>query len=230
LKSYSQITSPDAGEHFHYPMFQLAVEYLMDEDGQGRSPADARDVFIDVAEGASFEAAFEDRMGISLTDYERDFFDLMEEYLPQYRNPLFSPLGFTLVSTLVMVFVVGLPAVSYHRWRAGAPIGPVDTATPSRVARIGFYSELAVSCVIIVAFFLGTLFAVGTVNELNNAMYTTARTRAYWILIANLLVSVGLVVWAVRRWVHRSRLAFLVGPLVMASAVITIVITISAFL
>ncbi len=82
FKTDLQITSPDAGEHFNYPMFQLAVEYLMDEDGYGRSPADARDVMIDVAEGASFDTAFEDRMGTSLADYERDFFDLMEEYLP----------------------------------------------------------------------------------------------------------------------------------------------------
>ena len=52
IKSYSQITSPEAGEHFHYPMFHVAVEYLMDDDGQGRSPADMTDMLVDVAEGA----------------------------------------------------------------------------------------------------------------------------------------------------------------------------------
>lgn len=66
IKSYSQITSPEAGEHFHYPMFHAAVEYLMDDNGQGRSPAEMTHVLIDVAEGASFEAAFENRMGPSL--------------------------------------------------------------------------------------------------------------------------------------------------------------------
>ena len=231
FKTDSQITSPDAGEHFNYPMFQLAVEYLMDEDGYGRSPADARDVLIDVADGASFEAAFEDRMGTSLADYEREFFDLMEEYLPQYRNPLFSPFGFSLVSALVIVFVIGLPAVSYRRWRAGAAIGPSpEAATPGRAARIGFHSEMAVASAIIIAFFLGAMFTVGTVNELNNAMYTTGRTRAYWILIAHLLASVGLVVWAVHRWVHRSRLALLVAPLVVVSTFITSLITIRTIL
>ena len=63
IESYSQITSPEAGEHFHYPMFHIAVEYLMDDDGQGRSPADMTGMLIDVAEGASFEAAFENRIG-----------------------------------------------------------------------------------------------------------------------------------------------------------------------
>lgn len=230
FKTDSQITSPEAGEHFNYPMFQLAVEYLMDEDGYGRSPADARDVLIDVAGGASFEAAFEDRMGTSLADYEGEFFDRMEEYLPQYRNRLFSPLGFALVSVIVIVFVIGLPAVSYRRWRARAGIGPVEAATPGRVARIGFYSEMAVASAIVIAFFLGAMFAVGTVNELNNAMYTTGRTRAYWILIAYLFASVGLVVWAAHRWVHRSRLAFLAAPLVTVSTVITILITIRTIL
>lgn len=230
VKTYSQITSPHAGEYFHYPMFQLAVEYLLDEDGYGRSPADVRDVFIDVAGGASFEAAFEERMGTRLDDYDRDFFDLMEGHLPQYRNPLFSPLGFALVSAVVIVFVIGLPAIGYRRWRTGAATGPIDRTTQGRLARVGFHSEMAVASAIIIAFFLGMTFAVGTVNELNNAMYATGRTRAYWILIAYLLVSVGIVAWAVHRWVHRSRLAFLGAPLVVVSTVIAILITIRTIL
>lgn len=82
IKQYSQITDPEAGEHFYYPMFQLAFEYLLDDDGLGRSPADARDVMIDMAEGASFGVAFEDHTGLRLEDFEREFFDLMSEYLP----------------------------------------------------------------------------------------------------------------------------------------------------
>lgn len=230
VKTDSQIETPDAGEHFHYPMFQLAVEYLMDEDGYGRTPEDARDVLIDVAEGASFEAAFEDRMGTSLSDYEREFFGLMEEYLPQYRNRLFSPAGFALLSVVVVVVVIGLPAVGYRYWRAGEATGAIGAAMPGRLARLGFYSEMAVASAIIVVFFLGAMFAVGTVNELNNAMYAAGRTRAYWILGAYLFTSVGLVVWAVHRWVHRSRLAFLVAPLIIAATGVSIVITVQAIL
>jgi len=230
VKAYSQIESPDAGEHFHYPMFQLAVEYLMDEDGHGRSAEDARDVMIDVAEGASFEAAFEDRMGISLADYERDFYGLVEEYLPQYRNPLLSPVGFALLSAFVILFVIGLPAVGYRYWRAGSASRIIDAAEPGRVARIGFHSEMALASAIIIVFFLGVLFAVGTINELNNTMYTTGRTQAYWILGAYLLASVGLAIWAVRRWVYRSRLAFLVAPLTIVATGVALVIIVVAIL
>jgi hypothetical protein len=81
IKRYSQITDPEAGEHFFYPMFQLAFEYLLDDEGLGRSPTDARDVMLDMAEGASFEAAFEDNMGLTLGEFESGFSELMSDYL-----------------------------------------------------------------------------------------------------------------------------------------------------
>lgn len=81
IKQYSQITDPDAGEHLYYPMFQLAFEYLLADDGLGRSPTDVRDIMVDMAEGASFEAAFEEHMGIHLEDFERDFLALISDYL-----------------------------------------------------------------------------------------------------------------------------------------------------
>ncbi len=230
FKTYAQIGTPDAGERFNYPMFQLAVEYLLDDDGFGRSPEDARDVFIDVAEGASFEAAFEDRMGVSLAAYDREFFDRMDGYLPRYRNPVFSPLGFALLSTLVVLIVIGLPTLGYRRWRADPATGTMHAAAPGRVARIGFHSEMALAGAIIIAVFLGVIFRLGTLNELNNAMFTTGRTQAYWILVAYLLTSVGLVVLAARRWANRSRLAFLVAPLVVVSTVISLALTYSAIL
>ncbi len=45
----------------------------------------------------------------------------------------------------------------------------------------------------------------------------------YWILIGYLAVSVGLMSWAARRWAHRSRVAYLVAPLVFVATVITFV-------
>lgn len=230
FKTYSQIDTPDAGEHFNYPMFQLAVEYLLDDDGYGRSPEDARDVFIDVAEGASFEAAFEDRMGVSLAAYEREFFDRMDGYLPEYRNPVFSPLGFALLPALVILFVIGVPAVGYRRWRADSTTTATHAAGPGRVARIAFHSEMAVASAIIIVVFLGATFALGTDNELNNPMFATGRTRAHWILVADLFTSVGLCVLAVHRWANWSRLAFLVAPLVIVSTVSTLALAYSAIL
>ena len=81
IESYSQIPDAQIGEHFYYPLFQLAFEFLLDENGQGRALGDTRDVMIDVAEGESFATAFERRMGLGLDDFERTFFDLMDGFL-----------------------------------------------------------------------------------------------------------------------------------------------------
>ncbi len=66
---------------YYLPMFQLAVTYLFDAQGHGATLADLRDLYLDVREGVSFTTAFADRLGIGLTEYEQQFFDLMSDYL-----------------------------------------------------------------------------------------------------------------------------------------------------
>ena len=63
-------------------MFQLAVEYLVDKNGHGKSFEDIKDLLLDVSVGVSFETAFKNRSGISVKEYEMQFFDLMNDYLP----------------------------------------------------------------------------------------------------------------------------------------------------
>ena len=70
------------GVSYLYPMFWLAVRYLADPVGQGGSYADVLAVMKDVANDISFEASIENRFGISYADYEDQFFDLMNDYLP----------------------------------------------------------------------------------------------------------------------------------------------------
>lgn len=222
FKTYSQITSPEAGERFHYPMFQLAVEYLMDEDGHGRSYGDATELMIDVAEGASFEAAFEARMGMRLGDFEVEFFDLIRGYLPRYRNPVFTPVGFALVSALVVALVGGALVIGSRRWQHAAATRNIETAGPGRASRISFYSEMILASLIVIAFFLGALFLVGSTDVLYNATLTPARIRTFWILGGYLLASAGLLLWAMHRWTHRSRAALLVAPLIMIATGATI--------
>jgi hypothetical protein len=222
IKSYSQITNPKAGEHFHYPMFHLAVEYLMADEGPGRSPADMTDVLVDVAEGASFEAAFEDRMGLGLDDFENEFFSLMSAYLPQYRNPLFAPIGFTFVSALVIAFVAGAVAVGHRRWRIAAASESIDKPEQGRAARIGFYSEITIASAAVIVFFLGVLFALGTEDVLYNVAYSRVRLLAYSILASYLLGSTTLLLWAVHQWTQRSRSAFLAAPLIIVATGATI--------
>ncbi len=68
--------------YYYYPMFQLAVEYLVDASGQGKTMNDVRNLFMDVRNGVPFPSAFQNRFGMSLSEYENLFFALMNTYLP----------------------------------------------------------------------------------------------------------------------------------------------------
>jgi hypothetical protein len=91
-----------AGYEYQYPMYQLAVEYLLDADGFGKSPQDVVGIFTDMADGSDFPTAFESRLGISLADYEEQFFDLMNDYLPEGL-----PIRFKRASLAWLVLVAG---------------------------------------------------------------------------------------------------------------------------
>ncbi|MFC1662249.1 hypothetical protein ACFL3S_12500 [Gemmatimonadota bacterium] len=66
----------------YYPMFDLAVRYLLDEAGFGRDYSDVMAMFLDMNAGTDFWFAFERHMGIPAEYFEDAFFDLMADYLP----------------------------------------------------------------------------------------------------------------------------------------------------
>jgi hypothetical protein len=66
---------------YYYPMFWLAVKYLLDPDGQGGTFHNVRDLFLDIADGVQFEVSFKNRFGMTLVEYENQFFNLMNSYL-----------------------------------------------------------------------------------------------------------------------------------------------------
>ena len=68
--------------HYYYPMFQLAVEYLVDANGHGRTMNDVKNLLLDVRNGVPFPTAFQNRFGMRLSEYESQFFDRMTAYLP----------------------------------------------------------------------------------------------------------------------------------------------------
>lgn len=68
--------------NYYYPMFQLAVEYLVDANGHGKTMNDVKDLLLDVRSGMPFPTAFQNRFGMSLSEYENQFFALMTAYLP----------------------------------------------------------------------------------------------------------------------------------------------------
>jgi len=68
----------------YYPMFGLAVEYLLDPKGRGRTLADVLNVLTDLGGGSNFHAAFEANMGLSVDTYRTQFFDLIQDFLAIY--------------------------------------------------------------------------------------------------------------------------------------------------
>jgi len=65
-----------------YELFELAVRYLLDEDGLGRTMDDVRQLYLDLREGYSFVTAFERQFGLPLLQYEVGFQSYMDTYLP----------------------------------------------------------------------------------------------------------------------------------------------------
>lgn len=70
-----------ANRHEYFRMSELAVRYLVDQNGMGKTCQDVSGLFYDLRNGISFSSSFESRFGMSLHDYEEEFFDRMRAYL-----------------------------------------------------------------------------------------------------------------------------------------------------
>jgi hypothetical protein len=68
----------------YYPVFEKAVEYLVDKKGLGKTLLDVKEMFVFLKNTRDFELAFETYMGISLKYYEENFFDIMADFLAIY--------------------------------------------------------------------------------------------------------------------------------------------------
>jgi hypothetical protein len=66
----------------YYPLFGLAVRWLMDGRGLGRSYVDAKNLFRDIANGMDFPRAFHKHMGITQEYFRENFYEFMERFLP----------------------------------------------------------------------------------------------------------------------------------------------------
>ena len=70
------------GSSFYYPMYWLALRYIIDPNGLGGSFVDVREVLLDGMRGVSFNNSLQNRFGISQQDFEAQFFNIMNDYLP----------------------------------------------------------------------------------------------------------------------------------------------------
>jgi hypothetical protein len=69
------------GSNYFYPMFELTMRYLLDDQGLGHSLLDAKQVFLDMRDGMSFSDAFENNFGLSVVDFDAEYFVRIREYL-----------------------------------------------------------------------------------------------------------------------------------------------------
>lgn len=211
----------DPGEYpeYYYPMAQLAVEYLLDPDGLGRSPEDLAAVMFDMGDGVSFASAFEAHFGISESDYETQFFARMDTYLPQSELPL-QAIGLGLLSLLAASLMGGSLIWGFQHWSFGATMtGAVGEPAWSSRARRGFLVEISGVAVIAVGLTALLLFQIAFADLPPHAQ----RAPGYLTTAAFLAASVGILMWAIRRWANHLRSAYLIPLLVILAAGITIV-------
>lgn len=69
------------GTYYYYPMYWLALRYMIDPQGQGGTFHDVLDVLLDGTRGMTFNNSLKNRFGISQSEFETEFFALMDEYL-----------------------------------------------------------------------------------------------------------------------------------------------------
>jgi hypothetical protein len=86
----------------YYPAFSLAVRYLLDSRGAGRTLLDVKAMFADMVNEGRFAPAFARTFGMTVEEYEQRFPDLIADYLqrtgttsPPWAQSAVSPLHWT---------------------------------------------------------------------------------------------------------------------------------------
>ena len=200
-------------------MAQLAVEYLLDPDGLGRSPKDLAAVMVDMGNNVSFAEAFENHIGFSQSDYETQFFALMDTYLPQSESPL-EAVALGLVCLLAAGAIGGSLVWGFQHWPAVATTtGVVGEPASGRRGRRGFLVEISVVTVISVGFVALLLYRIAFAD----LPPYVQRAPAYLITAAYYVASAGILMWAIRRWSDRAPGAYLTPLLVIVVTGLTIV-------
>jgi hypothetical protein len=67
----------------YYPLFALALKYLIDEKGAGKSYNDILNLFYDIRNGIEFSVTFQQTFGINLNDFEAEFYERMRLFLSE---------------------------------------------------------------------------------------------------------------------------------------------------
>lgn len=207
--------------HYYYPMSQLAVEYLIDADGLGKTPEVLTAVMVEMANDVPFATAFEHHMGISPAEYEAEFFALMNGYLPQSdTSTSVAPIIPAVVSMVAVVLMVGAMSWSALHWRSvAAATIPVGATAWSQGSRIGFISEVALAALLALGFSLLVSIQIGAEAAISDA----EKAWGFAAVGIYLIASVAILMWAIRRWAFRTRTAFLIPLLVLVATGLAII-------
>jgi len=65
----------------YYTIFEIVMDYLLDQEGAGRSLRDVLNLFYDLRNNMNFEESFERNFGISVEVLEEEIFGRLSNYL-----------------------------------------------------------------------------------------------------------------------------------------------------
>jgi hypothetical protein len=220
---------PSAFTEYHYPMRQLAVEYLFDGGGYGIPRVEATALLVDMAGGIRFDAAFADHMGVTVAEYEYQFFELMNDYLPERSIPVsLTPVGLIVISSTLIGAAVVFTIRTIRISPGNGVVPQVALASRSSVGKaVGFTIWIAAASAMSLGVFLMGIYAVSVSWGLSGVGQVTGMA----ILITYFGAAAFAVNWAIRRYRRHSPIAWFIpllalGGAVAAAVAIVIVLTI----
>jgi hypothetical protein len=207
----------DAYSEYYYPMAHLAVQYLLDADGLGRSPHDLAAVMRDMGAGTSFASSFEAHIGLSQSAYESQFFPRMDAYLPQSEFPR-TTVGMA-VASLLAASLMGFSLLwGFRHWPALA-VTTGAVSEPPRGRRV-FAVEIAGFAVLSVGVAALALYLIAFADLPPSA----PRAPGYLAIAGYLVAAIAILLWSVHRWAYRRRAASLIPLLLIADAALAVLV------
>jgi hypothetical protein len=81
IHQWADFTIPYGRTGEYYPAFSLAVRYLLDSRGIGRTPLAVKAMYVDMVSSGSFAEPFARTFGMTVEEYENHFPELIADYL-----------------------------------------------------------------------------------------------------------------------------------------------------
>lgn len=81
IHEWSDFPSGANIDRYYWYAFDIAMRYILDPTGLGKTFSDVLKLFYDIGDGYSFSASFQDNFGISLKAFEEEFYFRIRTYL-----------------------------------------------------------------------------------------------------------------------------------------------------